>query len=771
MVRHTSKLLLVAAFLATLIPSAVSAEHGAENSQRLRAEQARELAEEVLAGRELLVRVYNNWQKEPNAFELVPIQLSGLSIDLDTVAAALGQLGNYPVMVVSAEDQKDEVVAEVIGNFIYAALYNKGTDLSIWPVAPTKRPPDSWTVRDAAGNPIPYAKVQICLEYTVSATGRPRISGMCLKDISLDENGQFPSIIAGSKYWRFGFLFSHPDYGRASAVPHGQPVQYFVVPFAAMDLETASRNLWGTVVDGEGNPISGAVIQCGSVLSPGGVGTLAFPGRHIVPTDEQGRFFMTVPVGEAELAPLHSRYSIDVKLPTNVGGASVDYGHLPCGREWTITVERRQSKYFHTFSFEDANRPITDVNWLKKVRVMIDIGWRNSLSLKYDQWKEGGMFPLGTYRLAPQETKPLVFKPIEVTADSPELLVFQAHDGFVYYGRVVHGITGLPIAGAIVMAGGHTTSTMDCSIITPAQWQAIHALDIYPRHNHEALEPLRELCRAEAIVRSDEDGVFGISAPSGEMIDHLVVVEQDYLGSVRWMRSPVSRASNAPSLRENGLVEIAPVKLFPAATISLEPYIEDGNSVSQSAWIRVSWIIDRGNSPAWADDLALGRQWVKRKLRSNQAQSMHVPMGAGLSMQIQLLHPRHPRWAPIFLPKLSHLVQGQTLDLGRLKFEPREWTFPVYLKVVNSQGQPVEAVGVWCCRENRAFLNQGSTTNEEAIATFKLPVYSKGEFRVGFEGDGLKLKESIPFEIAGLEDANSLYTLQVPDEILYHLFR
>jgi len=52
-----------------------------------------------------------------------------------------------------------------------------------------------------------------------------------------------------------------------------------------------------------------------------------------------------------------------------------------------------------------------------------------------------------------------------------------------------------------------------------------------------------------------------------------------------------------------------------------------------------------------------------------------------------------------------------------------------------------------------------------------VPAYSSGEFGVMYDDDDVYLRKTIPYEIAGPEDANSVYTLQISDEMLYHLFK
>jgi hypothetical protein len=96
----------------------------------------------------------------------------------------------------------------------------------------------------------------------------------------------------------------------------------------------------------------------------------------------------------------------------------------------------------------------------------------------------------------------------------------------------------------------------------------------------------------------------------------------------------------------------------------------------------------------------------------------------------------------------------------------------VFAEVLNSAGQPIEGVPVTAVSR---YGKKISNTDEDGIALFYLARDAAGEFVVeykqGDEPGALDLREAIPYEIARPEDANIVYTLQVSDEIIYHLFK
>jgi len=110
------------------------------------------------------------------------------------------------------------------------------------------------------------------------------------------------------------------------------------------------------------------------------------------------------------------------------------------------------------------------------------------------------------------------------------------------------------------------------------------------------------------------------------------------------------------------------------------------------------------------------------------------------------------------------------LDIGKIQLKP---ALKVYVKLINSAGEPVEGVPV-----RKLVGNVGSVahnTDENGWVMFYLPPYSRGKFYVSYYGQAeegsIRLKEELPYQILGEEDSNSEFALGLSDEILYHLFK
>jgi hypothetical protein len=499
-------------------------------------------------------------------------------------------------------------------------------------------------------------------------------------------------------------------------------------------------------------------------VAPGGAGTLVFPARHRVIADEKGAFLITVPIREGALAPINAKYHIGIKI-LDEPGLTVDYGHVTSGKECTISLN--YARYFHRFSFEDANGPINDTDKLKNIRINIKQGLNFSRSLGYDDWKNGGEFPAGVYKASVGGKQPLIFSPIQVTSDSPEHLVFKVTDEIVYYGRVIDGSTGRPIPWAVVIAGEFIPNRegRDLSLITPQQWQAIHALGTVLSPDDPALEPLKEFCRAKKVSRTDQDGYFLIKTSPRQMIRQFVIAQEHYISSIYWNGPIPGKVDNAPKPDDNGFLQIPLTKLFPAATITFVPYIEVEDDTAE---IRVQWLIKQKNNPAWAKDLHLN--WYYR-FRPNKKQSMHVPAGVNMELVFYTTSELFGNeFCERIIQPITNLNWDQRFDLGHLFFELAKETIPIHLKVVDFRGQAVEGVGVWRVLEGQSW-GHNRITDKSGKAIFKIPMYSRGVFFVSVGEQGKELKESTPFEVAGEEDAGREFILHLSNEILHKLFK
>ena len=483
------------------------------------------------------------------------------------------------------------------------------------------------------------------------------------------------------------------------------------------------------------------------------------------------------------LVPLASKYFVNIEAPKALGLQHY-MGDINSGEETIITMfPEGYGGYFHTFAFEDEFGPISDPIQLRKIEITIRQEKRMR-SFGYDRWKDGAKFPPGTYRARMRGEECLTFEPIQVTEDSPELLVFKAkaEDRIVYKGRVIHGLTGEPIPGAIVMKRP-SLSDVVTSDLNFEQVEAI--LSIGPE-----LEPydlifglLKENFKSTMMTRTNYNGDFQITLPKKEdgRPGDLIATQKDYLGAQQQFRYmvPIDKKSSE-AVRfdefepdEDRYVKLPSMKLFPAGTVIVEPNIP-GYDPMEKYEIRFHWRISPEDKTPWLKEFRAtpresrgGSIFYKNKLQPNHIQSVYI--AAGVEQTIKIFRRRETQWAPVVIPGVK-LRQGEILDLGRIDFKPN---YKVAVKVIDSSSEPVEGVAVSCFDEYGLYMGQKPITKENGIVMLYVPPHSKRRFVVTYfdESTRKNIHEGISYETAGQEDAGKQFTLRISDEMLYQLFK
>jgi hypothetical protein len=117
---------------------------------------------------------------------------------------------------------------------------------------------------------------------------------------------------------------------------------------------------------------------------------------------------------------------------------------------------------------------------------------------------------------------------------------------------------------------------------------------------------------------------------------------------------------------------------------------------------------------------------------------------------------------------------GGTIDLGAVMIESE---IAVFVKVLDSAGQPVESVSVSHLRfETDHSLGLSHITDSNGMAMFYVPPKYKGRFSVcAREKDPQSAKskliqQDVIYETAGSDDANRIYELVLSDDMLEILY-
>ena len=826
--------------------------------------------------------------------ESLRVASKAIGSSVRAVEWALDKMLEQKVVAVIAEDQTDEAVAAVVGEFIYAQDYRFGPAFSIWPkeLAPPRYqwclfqdadkqpiadatvevmvgrgyqwnegvwlwirqakldeqgrlktprpgsrgfdkfifmvhypdfgevpvgphamelpneqhriytvpmlPKDKWCVfKDTLGNPIPKASVEIF----DGPEWRPDKSRPAGK-VQLDEQGRLKPPLLDPQLELCYFIVSHPDYGTALVEPRRfvrteGPLASCTVPLGPKGTEADQRCIWGRVEDANGNGVSRAVIECRSLeIAGGGHISLISPyGSLRTITDPNGLFALLAPWGangSSRPAPPRAKYAIQITAPKELGLQAYE-GLLKAGEESVISLQPAEPNYLPAFVFYDESGPVTEPQMLGPIRITVKKPDGSTWSPPtYDYWLNliRRFVPGRYYAEVDWNGKHYVFEPVDLTEQRPDTVVFkpqkiiQGRD-IVFNGKVIHGITSQPIAGATVI------------------WQAsLHALNrsnLEPEQIEDILCISPELCMDEGklamlkesyaralltIAQTDENGQYQITlaAPTISASATLAAIKENFLGAQQQLSylaidtqaqaDPARRLEFEPD--QTGCVPVPPMKLFPAATIVIEPNVPTSAGQTKNS-VRLNWFSFPGEKPDWFE--AMGDYTYPKKnqgaslfykstLLPNISQKIYVAAGLEMTIEIRLLG-QH-QWGPIIIPGVK-LRQGQIVDLGKWEFGP---TIKVTVKVIDPQQKPLEGVTVRQTK-NGLYWGQQAITNHQGVAIFCVPLYSEGDFVVGCFGESLPspLTERTRYQVGGQEDTGKEFALRLSDEILNLIFK
>lgn len=865
--------------------------------------EVRELARQVLDGRQAVVRLYVDWKANPKAYTTLNVPLDGLDVTFDAVAQAAGRsVPDDAVVVVAPDDQQDTLIADVMGGCLFGEPCRTDGRITLWPghIPPVQRSPCLF--QDALRQPIANAEVEILLsDYPMEAAARYKL---WIANAKLDENGRMKSLKASGSCLLGAFLFvvHHPDCGPAVAtsyyssskpgedhrlsinalpkdkwcvfvdalgkpmagatvqvVPHqmwqqgqqgswpaivldeagrlrpGSTYSMFVpccflvhdpdygigivepwngarwrdeipsrcvVPVVAAGTSADERSVWGAVVDVNDEPVPEAVIECREVRTAGG-GSLPvwWPQPLLqnrvakVLTDPQGRFAMHLPLADTDgklgrPVPPGASYSVTIFDRSPAWGFQQFDAYLAAGQEHKIVLQSKSQAFRGAIVFQDERGPVTDPEKLKQVTLSIRTpmadGRAREKGFAPGGWMETNELPLGIYRATAEwDGKIYEFEPIEVTAQSPETLVFTPRQitgaSRPYYGRVVHGITGRPIAGALVMQ-----RPLPGVLGTTEQEQELTAkfMSLGPEIAPDGeISALLESYPALGLTRTDASGRFETAmptTPSAFPYRSLIAMQKDFLGAEQRLSFPLSGRDENGQRRlwelepdATGKVQVPDMRLFPAGCVIVEVNVPARDGRIMGREVRFRYTTTAGDPTPWLKDLwatPVGNQggtvFCRDRLPTDESQIVYVPADVTLTLTFAVLS-GDEQLSPIMIRNVR-LRQGQVLDLGRMEFSTG---IQIAVRVVDSKGKPVEGIAVKSHTEESGYGRPGATTDGQGLARIAVPPHSRGRFYVErFDKETMKMvREDVPYEIAGPEDAGREFVLPLSEGFLEQL--
>jgi hypothetical protein len=580
------------------------------------------------------------------------------------------------------------------------------------------------TVVDALGSPIGLAVVTVSIWRGASAGGQPPAEGLAPQVITEDDGRvAFPEETAGDV--RASATIRHPDYGRARCDVALSGKQAIVrLPLVRRGSEAHRRSVTGRLVTADGKPIAGAVVQCSEVRTPGeGLIEGAEPRGEVL-SDEEGQFAYYLPPSEVrkaergELIPANSRYGLRITVPS-------DDSFFPVAGRYSnvepVRIELPRNTRFHRFRFEAvAGGWMEDPQQLRQVRVQYDGrqgGERFLIDLGQESIATGRKLLPGTYVAECFDNgKTIAYLPLVVTADSPEELSFTLPHPLAYRGRVVHGVTGKPVADALVM-GWRSTSRNNLALLTADDWKMLGETPSNPPLDHPAIKRLNEFYGVQGLVRTDRDGRFEITRQP----------DQEFYGIMAFAEDSIPFKVSVGALKpdRNHRVDTGEFPLFPAAKILVRPVFA-GERLSVSP----RWLPRESGQPDWYHRFEAASKSSDREceyvhwLALNELQPVFVP--AGIHLRVRFEMPYDDQWTPTVVEELQ-LEPRTTKEIGDLHFAA---SLPAVARVIDRNGKPVEGVPVrrmyagenaWCVAHN---------TDGGGLAHFYVHPNSTGQFWV-----------------------------------------
>ena len=445
----------------------------------------------------------------------------------------------------------------------------------------------------------------------------------------------------------------------------------------SFEVPEGAQPLIATVVDPEGWPVAGATVTLLDLMAHNQK-HLPFRNQPIVTkTGPDGRFgllpYLDSPEKDAggEKSPKNmgiprwAEYDIQIDPPPGVTLAQYRARVLP-RENACIELEPATS---HTFVFEDViGEPVPPQHLGRCEPYYRLLEEPEDFVLFYlgdVEMREGAWLPACTVHARirdwgrTSEDIPwyIYFAPLRVTADSPRELVLKPRPSVGFRGRILHGLTDEPVAGAFVV---ESQGSLELSKITSEQWKALEQLPLQPRPSDPPLRAIGEHWHKGATVaRTNSEGCFYLRSKPGRDAALVVFAQGFVCAAVRMDRL------DCPSSEE---VSVPDIFLFPSA----EARLRFVGKEAISGHIHVPWRVRPEDNPG-----RIGERWhALDQVCSMRPQAFrsddgvfHIFPPAGVYLGIKLLSPP----PPIELARMVRLEEGEVLDLGEVPVaQPQE---------------------------------------------------------------------------------------------------
>ena len=623
-------------------------------------------------------------------------------------------LGENTKIVMAGWDQTDPNLKAVLENVIVV-----GTTSDDWsgPYIQGKSKLPNILITDTMGKPIPGKDCSITIMFS-SEDFMNRDSffnntigylSFQIDDAPCDSEGNaiLPYICKTTEYPASGIrnlpMFrksiiqvSHPEYGTCLLFKmFDDQTMTIRTPLVKEGTVEAERAISGQVVELKDNyPIPYAMISCDNIRTAG-EGLIETEDQSYIVTDSDGKFrFYPIPAkkNEDNLIPPHSTFHVDI---TAVGYDDLLPDKFAISNDEPAIIKLRSGDAFHTFEFALDDPNLINNSVSVNVNYALPDEENPSHSLPKRCIDNGGLIPYGTYYASLfMGINNIELIPIEITPESPEVIVFKPKAPLIYTGRILDGSTKQPLSDTLI-ASYEGSKQKTFVMLTDEDWEILNRFDLDEQSRQAAYKCIGELCSFETMVRTNEQGYYWLELEAGKTTHSLVYFKKDYTP----FRVPVHILKS-----ENGEpIVIHDVYLYPSATINVIPVVIPVTDTSMGInpqnkhySIMPRWVIDPKNNPQWALDMIPWINWKYQNdgqfvyddwMEANSSNLVLVP--ADVNLKIQLRTPYDDELDDIVIPVDIKLGPGEYKDLDEWQLAE---TKLFYIHVTDTSGNPVEGL-------------------------------------------------------------------------------
>jgi serine/threonine protein kinase len=535
------------------------------------------------------------------------------------------------------------------------------------PPAPVRTRRQTTQLLDALGEPIAGAMLELRQAAHQGARLRPRpLPGGMNVHVQSDAMGRFsidwPIPTHATETFSFVGEASHPDYGTAPITLHAGE-RFVETSLVKEGTPERQRAVNGVVVDEAGQSLPGALVQLErATVQPGAMGvSVSIPGKGSTIAGFDGRFAVrfSPQSGKDFERPLPpgTEYDAIARAPAGLDLFPVRLrGPEPLRLVLRTPTLRPRRLRFEMGEDQYANRE--ELDGIRMTWTSLD--GQNGLIL------EGRYVSEHPVRLVPGRYKAAYigmhgrhfdYLQVDIDENSPDVITFRRPPAVKYHGRVIDGISGEPVEGAIVFTCGNLTNN-NLAMLDDGDWRTLETMPSDPPPDHPAVKILDPNGNSVAVLRSDADGHYEFTRGPEQKVGHIAAFTKQMLPN----SLPLSDLET-----EDGRAEVPDVQLFPAARVILHPQPPGDERVS----VYARWDYELEGQPEWFDRFIESREdadWLF-------ALDLSSPVRVFVPAQVRLKLGLWSAWGSSVVADASdevlQLAPGETKDLGVMRFVPR----------------------------------------------------------------------------------------------------